>query len=462
MSSNTYRNSFRVGFIVFGVLILHAFLYYKKRVVVPDAAFYLFELLRTGQFSIMHARFIAVATQWLPFLGLKLHASLDTITLLYSISFPIYYLLVYSICGILFKNYKAAIAFLIFLVLISTHTQYWMLSELSLGASFIFILLAYFGSPYAEKGIGIGTLVLFALSSVIISSSHPLLIFPMVFFIAYEWLIIARHKKSLIALTLLYIIAFVLKKALLSDAYDENAMNNLNSIVRNFPNYINLDSNRRLLANSFGIWWGIPLGAIAVIWTCYKQKRKLVLRLFSIFFFGYLFLINVCFSGGDVLAMYIENFYLVLGVFIAIPLVYELGPTIKNPKIVTFGFTTLMIFCLVRIFIMGNFYSKRLDWERSLVHKYVGQKVILEHSKNQPELLSLSWCVSFEIWLISTIEQHSSASIIMHENPELRPEETSNDPKLFICAWSSYPYSGLKAPYFQFKDTTSIYQHIWE
>ena len=69
------------------------------------------------------------------------------------------------------------------------------------------------------------------------------------------------------------------------------------------------------------------------------------------------------------------------------------------------------------------------------------------------------WGTPYEFWLLSTIEQHKTASIIIDADPLYRMWATRLNKSLLVN-WGTYPYTDLSTRYFHFTDTTTTYTLI--
>src|SRR5690606_7278288 len=133
-----------------------------------------------GSGAIFHGRFISLLTQWLPLGAIHLSLPLETVAILYSLSFPLFYAVCYGVCGAM-RDYGMALSLLVYLCLFTSHNFYWHLSELNLGTALLFPLVTYF-RLHPEKGWA-PALVLILFLPVLVFA-HPLVLFPF----GFAWL----------------------------------------------------------------------------------------------------------------------------------------------------------------------------------------------------------------------------------------------------------------------------------
>lgn len=454
-----YKRLFNAGIAVYAVLCGLALLFYKERMVMPDDANYIFELVTNGgHFAIFHHRFIALLTQLLPFIAIKLDAALSTVTWLYSLNLMLFYTGCYLTAGFVFKNYKAALALLTSYVLFTTHTFYWAVPETGQGIALLFVAFAMLSNGsvrYNAFNIGLlGVLIFVAVCA------HGLIIFVVAFMLLFHWLDQPAKRRWTLTAAVCFLIAFACKTLFLRDEYDQHALGGLRNFIRLFPNYFDTQSLRYFVRYCMGAYWWIPI-IFAVNSLHYSlNKQWLKLALSTLFFLGYLTLTTIAFPEIQGNGFYNENLFLPLAVFLSIPLVYDVLPAL-NLK--TFSAALLMLIAgsgLFRIWHNHQFYSARLAWQRSLVHKYEHQKVILGQRAFSKDTLLIGWSSPYELWLLSTIEQGQTASITITEDPARIAATAGADKRLFVPAFQSFSYSSLPPRYFKFQDTTSTYQIV--
>jgi len=445
---------FVIGVLCYLFLLLLAGIYYKERIIFTDTSFYLYSIIKNKSFCIQHNRFGAICTQLLPFIAIKLGLSLKIVAIIYSESIIIFYFLVFLIIIKYFKNQKLALVWLGFNTLIVSHSFYWMLSELPQAVALFFIYFTLLNNVLLEEKTPIYFYPIALLLLVTVCFTHPLVlfveIFTLIFFILHQPL-----KKKIISWNLATILVILLIKSFyFKTEYDTNAMSGIVNIYKLFPNYFNLQSNKNfiqyLIHDFYFIFFLFLL--VFIFQIRYKQYKKL---LFTILFsFGYLLLVNISYRDGTN-QFYIETQYLLLTVFGLIPFSFDVFPKIKSVhKYTAVGF--ILFFCIIRIAHSHEIFTQRIQWERNLLSKtetLPNKKLIIVAEKKINNTLFMTWASSYEFWLLSTIEQNNSKSvIIVDNNNELTWQKGYN--KSFITKWEITPYNKLDKKYFIFNDTS--------
>lgn len=455
-----YKKLYQAGFVAYVGMFILAIVFFKERMINMDASLYLFNIVRTGNFSIEHMRFIAVVTEVFPVLATKLSLPLNMIMISYSAGFIIYYSICYLLCGVVFKNYKLGLALLLYHILFTSYTFYWSLSEFIQSISLMFPALAYIHNR-GIKDLKLVPAIILILVIITLAFAHPLMMFPLSFallFFSTEKL--SKQQETLLkAIGLIFIVVLIIKTLWIKEAYDSKSTHGLANFLWLFPDYFNTYSNKTFLANCIDKYYWIPVCFVVISTNYIIQKAWLKLLLFSSYVIGYLMLMNISYPTIATPAFYIENLYLPMGVFIAIPLVFDVFKNVQNSRITILFFSLIMLTAFVRIYLIHPVYTARLDWERDFLDKHPDQKMMIDAKKLDTEKLMLYWSACYEFWLLSTTEYGKTASIIIHEDPD-KIKWTLGHNNAFITNWGVFKYADLNKQYFILKDTGTFYTII--
>lgn len=88
------------------------------------------------------------------------------------------------------------------------------------------------------------------------------------------------------------------------------------------------------------------------------------------------------------------------------------------------------------------------------------KKLIIPAQFAPMDTLLMTWGASYEFWLLSTLENNESRSIII-ENDIYEFNWAKDNNKAFIAKWGNFDYQNLNKTYFKFNDTTR-YERITE
>lgn len=446
-----------IASLTFSTMLVLSIIFYKERTCFMDIAYHLFCILKDDDFAIQNNRFGAFFTQLFPLIGSKLGWSLKVISITYSMSFVILPFLTFILIHLVLKNYRCAVAYILFVMLMTTHTFYWIQSELPQAISFLFILLALLDNvSNNDKELLPYFWVKVSTLSLIVCFTHPLIIIPFSFIVLFYYFSYPGKRKIITSVGLIYFSFFIIKTLFFKTPYDNQAMGGIKNFITLFPNYFNLQSNKNLLKYFLHDYYLVFISLLASLIFYFKthQYQKLVLQ-FS-FFFGYCLLVNVSYpNGAD--QFYLENQYLILSFIVALPFALDVLPQIKKVKI---QYAIVCLICVVSIFRIihtHSLYTNRLDWYRNLLlqtENIPQKKMIIPSSRAPKDTLLMTWASSYELWLLSTIEKGVSRSIIIEEKEnEFDWALPSN--KSFISKWGVFSYTDFNKRYFVFTDTTN-------
>lgn len=446
--SNISKNVSILGCLAFIVNILLSIFFYLERCVMPDMAFMIFHITNKPKLFIQHYRFISTFTLSFVDIASSLQLSLKSICIAYSVSFPVLFLIGFLIIVYYFKNFKIGLIYLIYHHLIITHSFFWPLHELLQAISLLLVYLGYLESVSLSSSGKITFWIGSTFTFFILVFAHPLVIIPIIF--VFLWRYRYGTFPNFMDIKLLGIIfcIMILKYILVKNPYEQGAMENLNNFIHFFPKYHHFISFKLFFEYLIlDYYWLFPLFIIIQIYYS-KYGNYWKLFVFNSFFIGMILLVNVCYKDGA-RQFYLESQFSILGLLVAFPVCEDLVPKL-NPKILVFFLLLMLSSFYVRIIQTSTTYQSRLDIYREQIKK--NQKMIFSSSSSPLEKLQMTWCSSFEIWLLSTLERGKSSSIIIHDNPD-QFDWTLNRNDIFLTNWEVIEYRDLNPKYFIFKDS---------
>ena len=452
---------FYIAASTFITLLVFSILFYKERTCIIDAAYQLFSILKDDNYAIQANRFGAFFIQSFPLVGSKLGASIKTIAIMYSMSFVILPFIIFMIIHLVFKNYKVSTAYLLFVVIMTTHTFYWIQSELIQAIAFLFIIIALLDDQLNSiKEPPNYYWILICVLGFTVAFTHPLILFPVCFVLVYYYNRFQDKRKHVYSVGIIYFSFFIIKTLFFKSSYDSQAMEAVKNFTTLFPNYIYIKSNQNFLKYFLHDYYLVILLLCISLIYYFKQKDYKKLITILTFFLGYSLLMNVCYpNGAD--QFYLESQYLVLGFFVAICFGFDIINKIKSYYLQHLLISIICIISIIRIYNTHEIYTNRLNWNRYLLtstENLKNKKLIIPSKKTHTYNLFMTWASPYEYWLLSTIENGVSRSIIIEEKPgEFDWALPSNNS--FITRWGIFDYSSLDNKYFVFTDTTSYIKY---
>lgn len=446
---------FRIGLLTYLVLGILAYVFYLERTAFLDIAFHLFYIIKDGFYAIQNNRFGAVFTQTFPLLGSKVKLDLNSIMKLYSLGFVIYYAGIFTLCIKVFKSYKYALSVLLLSILMVTDTFYWIQSELPQGLAFLLLYFSFW--TYFQKNGKFSKWWVQGLNLVFIIFIvffHPLIVFPFGFIIAFQFISNPAYRKGLFIISVLFFSVLVIKTLFFKTEYDSTSMSGLKNFITLFPNYLNLQSNKNLVEYAVKDYYLLFILWLVCCIYYLKIREYLKLALLLAFFTGYIAMVNISYPN-DIPQFYIENLYLPISIFVIIPFVFDLSKTLNKTKLSTL-LVVIVLFRLVHIAYAHKPYSDRVSYLESYLLKTdtLPQKKLLLNAKPFPlDTLMMTWGSPYEFWLLSTIKDNESRSIIISEDPKSLSWINDYNTR-FLTTWGAFEYDELPAQYFIFKDSS--------
>jgi len=450
-----------VGIITFIALIFLSIFYYKERILFADPGFQLSYMIKDGGFSIQVYRYVAILSKIFPFIAIKLSLPLNTIILLYSMSFGIYNFIFFLFIILYLKSQKWALILLLFNILMVSQSFYWPAIELNQGIAVMILYFAFLEFHKETINIKVFTWIITIFLIVTIVFSHPLTIIPFLFISIYLFLFYKKYTSiKLLAWSGIFTIAtLILKSVFFRNWYDDKQMNNLNNFIDLFPNYFNIQSNKDFLQYLINDYYITGILFILLIVYLIKQSDFLKFGLIISFVFGYLFLVNISFPNGGP-NFFVESKYILLSLFVSIPIIFNIYPKIAiRPVFITIA--VIIFIRLIHIYNTHDLYTARLGWLRNTLDKTEGfqnKKLIISEDEVPMDTLLMSWGTSYEFLLLSTIENRNPRSIIVSDNPD-KFDSLLNKANIFLEEYRVYNYKQFPERYFHFDDSTGYVRY---
>jgi hypothetical protein len=192
----------------------------------------------------------------------------------------------------------------------------------------------------------------------------------------------------------------------------------------------------------------------------FKHKKYLKIALFNAFFMAYFLLITQRYLE-DTRWYSAECHYQPLAVFLIIPLIWDILPSIRPKKAVLVG---IMIFLSIRLFFIFQThtpYTERLNYIKDLVNTpSINQhkKVIINEQEIDKEKLMMTWGIPYEALQISALKSPDSTKIIVITDTGLEKEKellSSKDSMVTFLMLPKIAFKDLPKNYYNLTDTTA-------
>jgi len=449
------------GHVTFAILTVLAAWFWPERTLMLDAAFQSYLFIASGEPAIMVERFGAVGVQLLPLAGVHLGASLATVLLWYSVSMVLWHWLLYTICWHGLRDRRAAIAILLFVVLLSGDCFYWMQNELLQGISLSFVgwsLAANFRKVKNFPKVVRSTLII--LIAITVIYFHPLIVFPLGFVWCFWWLHPDRpfRRAGLLGVAGLFAGIFASKYVLRTPNFYDRGMTG--QYVREFHfsavRLLHSQGLRDFCAHcGDGLLFFWPLFLLVVgfyIWQKHWWRVALVVGATAV----YLLLILQRYLDDD--RWYIaESHYQALAVFLIFPLVWDVFPKIPVRRIWLPVAAVLLVFRLFSIYQTHHPYSARLAYVRSLLAETQGKtarKFVVPAEAIQRTTLLMTWGLPFETLQISALQSPDSVRIlVVADDAKSTAAALPRDSMVSFLMLPRRAFGDLPERYYRWRDT---------
>ncbi len=403
-----------MGHLVSLALIYLSVIYFKERLLTIDSAYYTFKIIYQESFNIEHKRWLALPTQILPLIGLKMGVSLKQFMILYSVSFMLFYYAIFNIITHIFKKPATAIFMLLALVLCARFKYYDAVSEVMTSMAFAALIIAWLQSrsyPFSNKDWIVGILL-----SLLFALGHPIIYLALIGFLFLLFIDDKKYRNTFFLLFagLQVIIAFIRIK-LFTDGYEAGKMEALgdtSSVLASLEdNYI------FYLARDFvhvECYWSYAFFAGAILWLFVKEKYLLAICSFAGFFIFYLMTVIIYHQGES--RNMLENYFIIFGFFMALPIFFAF---VKNQKfnviaLIFIGF--LFKENIQQIDFAHHYFTGRIDYLRHLIDTQEPDKLLYKKEDIIWETLQVPWGTPFETLLLSSLEKDQSKSLFIIDN----------------------------------------------
>ncbi len=416
MTLNTRSITGFFGHAFFFTLAIIALVFYKERMLAYDPGFFSFMMIEDETFSVALGRWGSVFSQVLPILGLKAGISLESFLQLFSVSFILLYYIYFLLIHYVYKNTRASVVLILTLCLTFRSTFYYSTAELyqALGLSVLFWAVL---EKALEQKKTINFHFVFAIMLIVlVSFFHQLAAIPLLFILGYEYISRENWKSYpnliLIAVVLIWFVIRV--KLLTTSQYEKEKMPELKDFfsIRDLFKSEELAHIRHFLKYVLFIPWITGLTVMVIMF--FKKKRLLSLYT-GLCVVGFVFLVMVTLKKGDSVVMS-ENYFTILGLFIAIPLVTEF---FTRFPLRTLGISAaLTIYSILAICGSHYFLTNRVKFLNNLVaygQQFEGRKLVVKLDKIT-DRTSVAWALPFETLLLSSINSSYQSTTIFPTN----------------------------------------------
>lgn len=448
---------------LFALLFVGAAVFSMERVLFADASFILFRIINTGTMQIQEHRYGSFITQSLPLIAAYLHLPLKVIVVVYSVSFPLFYLTVVLLLLYHFKENELAVLMSFYFLLFVGDTWFWMNNEVHQGIAWMFLFFATTNALGRRKVNWLITVPVSTALAFLTLFTHPLLLFPT----SYLWLFFTGRKnwpfsRRQTVLFTVILIAFVLAKLYLSNSasshYDAEKLQGIRQFsFYNISHAFRTPFVQELLHHMFWNYWIVPLLFISGIRVSLKKKDGRLIVLTA--GFAALYFAALCLTFSDFAPFYTESELMPATVILTTPFVYYVLPQVtKRNRLIL-----LAIIFLIRLGYIGFASPKwieRKEWLfntlKEMRRQQINKALLYLDEKDRKQLL-LHWGTPVESIIASALSGDQPQRTFVVGNSEELKERIPPDNQTMISSFEWQNTASLNPRYFSF-DTAQSYQ----
>ncbi len=423
----------------------------QERILNTDSSAFFFNLVNSEWPSVAEQRYSAAIPQFLPYVFLKLGASLKAILYVFSASYIVLYALVFGLIQFVLVQAKAAIALVLSLLLGVAHSFYHPVTETHQAIAWSILFYACLGSNQTK----IIVILLGVLSFTLAIFSHPAAVFMLAFSLAWHIIETRTFRKIIPYLGILGLAIFsVLRSKLNEGNYDAAQYNNLYEALSNYRLFFKWNSISFLIQRPQLYVWPILLALLSIAYF-WQQKSFLKIVGLILAAIGFTALAAATFYHGDS-QMMMEKAYMPTFTMIAIASSSMFFGDNVIAKFVLLFLTAFYAFTLWQINLVGyKDFRPRLLAIDKLVEKSIQLKQykLVAKQETAPAIWrGYWWATAADVLMRSTIENGTSITLYLYQENETL--EYAQQPEAFLYTnwWRDRKVSELNPRFFKFSN----------
>jgi hypothetical protein len=443
-------------------LLVTSLIYWRERMLFIDAPHILFRIINDGTLQVTEHRYGSFITQVVPWVGVKLHFSLKSIMLLYSVSFYLFYLSIMSLLVFRYRAYTAAVVLALYYTLLVSDTFYWPNNEVHQGIAWLALAYTLLSRSLRKEQLRPLQIVLPAILFFIAIWTHPLVGIIAIYVLPFALRTVYKHRKPLALAVAAVVVGLVAVKWYqgMHHGYDSAKIETVTTF--DFHHVASVFTSLQFgwfLRNCVANYWLFTFIALTGFFAAMKKKDYAFFGWALLFTLGYLVLICITFPEvGD--RFYMESEYAPLSIIVAVPFVWYVLPWIRG-KYSIVGIA--LIFCVRFVYIVSAaplFKERLVKLDATLAdmkqHGFT-KAIVLAHDDQADKRMVLSWGLPVESMMLSALEGERPQRTFFYSGEEDLTKTIAVGRDTLIGCWEKRPTSKLNARYFQM-DTTSGYK----
>ncbi len=390
----------------------------------------------------MTNRWPSIIFRLLPFIALKLNLSMATLAKLFSISFPLYHIIVFSICHWVYRDKVFSMLVLFTVLLGCSETFYWCSSDLLQGI--LTVLLAFVVYKNSKK-----LLFKYALSAFFIVAAvffHPLVLFPFFYMIKDDVLENKKLSKEIIFLPIVFVITWLVRNQFFTTWYDaaksKEFWENLSS-----RNWFDLYAHEVFIVEIPFFYQTIFFLLIVNLFIFFKYRNWLRAIFLMASFLVFILVVHLGNPEG-IRMFYRESSYTCLSVFVTYPFLKHIYISERVQSKYLLIIPLILMICFTRITLSSTAYTQRINWLNNKLAFAKCEKSVVPAYVRLKGTLKMEWAIPFESALLAA-ERNEYKTVFYTKNSQdyIKKE----NPSAFLGPFKTLNTDDFNPKYFQFK-----------
>ena len=402
-----------IGMISWLAFLIMSIFFYQERTLFTDAAYQLFQLIQSGDMQPPHQRFGNYLVQIFPWVALKSGASLSTILLAFSISYPIILWTQWLVLWHGFRRPDLAMIQITGFFFMMFDSPFILQSGLYLSFGFTLWIFALYAQA-KTKGNAIRILLLIALIS-LVANLHPLSLLVFGFAWSFFWWKEREWANPWYwGLLMLFLAMVWINNTYFQSAYEAQKMERTWAYLAEYGYcFWEMPAYEKFLRKCLDSFWVYPL-ALACLSVFYAWRKNFWAVLYLVGgSFVYLLFIHYS-SPNTSYPFYAEIGYLPLGFLVALPLFAD---EVIWARLRSFFPILIVGLFLSKAWMIGQqskVYTQRLQWLKTEIERsrQTKQSFTLLHRWDGPDApVLMNWGTPYESLLLSSLGEAESVMI---------------------------------------------------
>ncbi len=448
------------GYVLFSILIVLSFYFYRERILVSDSVFQFFKILNFEKFNIESSRYGVVISQ-IPLLitiKLNLTENVKILAVVYSLSFILLYFSLYVLLDRGFKDTSLSIALLSVLIIGISRSFYHTVTETHQSLMYVVTLYAVYKHNFKNE---IFNYVLPLVFCGLSFYSHMVAIIIIPFILVFYHI----HYKQAINLKLVFvlfsIVALLIAKLFLfkTTSYEHSFLEQIYDFKTTISSFRDWYSFKFFNIHLPDVYiFELLLFVYSIIYLSKNKKHKelvfLIISTITIFF-----LLAIIYNKTDSGTM-MERAFMPLTVIICIPFFTYIFENYKEKNVIQIVTRIILVISIIRISYTGYECKQRSLKVDKLIeyaknHSNQDKFIVSDEMLTKDFSLSPSihyWAYSFETLFVSLIEDENRQITIFATDLQ-DVSELTEKPDIFLSmpSWMIWKNEVMNKKYYNVK-----------